>query len=197
VRTERGTVRVLSPDGKMYGYLEGGHAWTVPDAAGHAEAPAPPPPPAEAPAPPSAAARTAVAPATTTATGEDAAGLRLGRARRALARGRAGEARRIVEPLFRLRRDIAAEARAIHAESYLIEGRHADASAGYEVVVRDFPTTPQAESALYAIAQLESEHGRPGDARATLQRYLARYPHGRFAREATDRLARLSPPQAR
>jgi ferric-dicitrate binding protein FerR (iron transport regulator) len=195
VRTERGTVRVLSPDGRLYGYLEGGHAWTIPDGASPAEAPSLPPPPTEAPAPPSAPP--AVTAATAAVTPEDAAGVRLGRARRALARGRAGEARRIVEPLFRLGRDIAAEARAIHAESYLIEGRHADASAGYGVVVRDFPTTPQAESALYAIAQLESEHGRPADARATLQRYLARYPNGRFAKEATDRLARLSPPQAR
>ena len=110
-------------------------------------------------------------------------------ARGALARGSAGEARRLVEPLFRLGRDVAAEARAIYAESYLSEGRYEDAVAGYRVVVRDFPTTPQAESALYAIAQLESEHGRPGDARSTLQRYLTRYPHGRFAREAADRLA--------
>jgi ferric-dicitrate binding protein FerR (iron transport regulator) len=196
VRTERGTVRVLSPDGKVYGYLEGGHSWTIPDGASHAEAPAPPVPPTEAPAPPPSPP-SGVAAATSAATPEDTAGVRLGRARRALARGRAGEARRIVEPLFRLGRDVAAEARAIYAESYLIEGRHADASAGYEVVVRDFPTTPQAESALYAIAQLESEHGRPAEARATLQRYLARYPNGRFAKEATGRLARLSPPQPR
>ncbi len=146
----------------------------------------PPPAPAEEPALPPAPA--AAGPAAS-ANAEDGASVRLGRARRALARGKAGEARRIVEPLFRLGRDVAAEARAIYAESYLSEGRYEDAVTGYRVVVRDFPATPQAESALYAVAQLESEHGRPGDARATLQRYLARYPHGRFAKEAADRLA--------
>jgi tetratricopeptide (TPR) repeat protein len=128
---------------------------------------------------------------------EESAPLRLGRARRALARGNAGEARRAVEPLFRLGRDVAAEARALYAESFLIERRYADAIDGYQVVVRDFPTTPQAESALFAVAQLESEHDQPADARATLQRYLARYPHGRFAREAADRLAATSPPAPR
>lgn len=60
-------------------------------------------------------------------------------------------------------------------------------------MVRDFDGTAQAESALYAVAQLESEHGRPDEARAALHRYLARYPRGRFAREAGARLARLAP----
>ena len=82
----------------------------------------------------------------------------------------------------------------IYAESFLVEGRYTDAVDGYETVVRDFPRTAQAESALYAVAQLESEHGRPAAARAGLESYLARYPHGRFAREATDRLAGLTAP---
>jgi len=192
VRTERGTVRVLSPDGKLISYLEAGHSWTMPATAPRAEA-AEPPSPADTPAPPREPPALAAAPATP----EEIAAIRLGRARRALARGNAGEARRIVEPLFRLGRDVAAEARAIHAESYLSERRYEDALTGYRVVVRDFPSTPQAESALFAVAQLETEHGRPGDARTALQRYLARYPHGRFAKEAADRLARLSPPQPR
>src|SRR6185369_16694524 len=108
--------------------------------------------------------------------------------------GDAAGARRAAEPVFRASRDIAAEARVIHAESYLIEGRHADAIEGYEIVVRDFAGTPQAESALFAMAQLESEHGRADDARATLRRYLTRYPRGRFAKEAADRLAGLPAP---
>ena len=37
VRTERGTVRVLSPDRKLIGTLEGGHSWTLPTP--HAETP--------------------------------------------------------------------------------------------------------------------------------------------------------------
>ena len=189
VRTERGKVRLLKPDGSEIAYLSAGFAWTAPDDATATQAAAPPPAPAEEPAPPRAPAAGAAA----SSSAEDAAGVRLGRARRALARGHAGEARRLVEPLFRLGRDVAAEARAIYAESYLSEGRYADAVAGYRVVVRDFPTTPQAESALFAIAQLESEHGGAADARATLQRYLARYPHGRFAKEAADRLS--APPR--
>jgi ferric-dicitrate binding protein FerR (iron transport regulator) len=188
VRTERGTVRVLSPAGKVIGTVEGGQAWTLPDGATHAAAEIVPPP-AEAPAPP----QEPPAVAATAPAHEETAAVRLGRARRALARGNAAEARRIVEPLFRLGRDVAVEARAIAAESYLSEGRYEDAVERYRVVVRDFPSTPQAESALYAIAQLESEHGRPAEARVTLQRYLDRYPRGRFAKEATERLARLAP----
>jgi ferric-dicitrate binding protein FerR (iron transport regulator) len=198
VMTEHGTVRLLSPDGKLIGYLEGGHTWSLPEAAAAA-------PPAEGPAPAGEAAGddavsapAAAPPATATTTtaapsADELARIRLGRARRALARGNAGEARRAVEPLFHLGRDVASEARALYAESFLIERRYADAVDGYQVVVRDFPSTPQAESALFAVAQLETEHGRAADARATLQRYLARYPHGRFAKEAADRLAAMSP----
>jgi hypothetical protein len=195
VRTERGTVRVLSLDRKLIGTLEGGHSWTLPTP----QAQTTPPAPAEAPEPPAAPPAIAAAPApgSSQSPSEDSSVIRLGRARRALARGNAGEARRIVKPLFGLGRDVAAEARAIHAESYLSEGRYADAVAGYRVVSRDFPHTPQAESALYAVGQLESEHGRPVEARASLEDYLARYPHGRFAKEAAGRLARLSPPQPR
>ena len=194
VRTERGKVRVRTRDGIVIGYLDAGQSWTWPPPTrekAHEGEPAPAP--TETPAPPTQAP--AIGTAATPA--EDAAAIRLGRARRALARGHAGEARRIVKPLFGLGRDVAAEARAIYAESYLSEGRYADAVAGYRVVSRDFPHTPQAESALYAVAQLESEHGRPVEARASLEAYLARYPHGRFAKEAADRLARISPPQPR
>jgi hypothetical protein len=45
----------------------------------------------------------------------------------------------------------------------------------------------------FAIAQLESEHGRAPDARAALRVYLARHPHGRPTREGGDRSNRLSP----
>jgi len=193
VRTERGTVRVRGRDGKEIGTLGAGQAWLMPEESASAAPVEPPAPPTEGPPPP----REPSAAVATAATPDEIAGARLARARRALARGNAGEARRAVEPLFRLGRDTASEARALYAESFLIEGRYEDAITGYQVVTRDFPSTPQAESALYAVAQLESEHGRPADARATLQRYLGRYPHGRFAKEAADRLARLSPPQPR
>jgi ferric-dicitrate binding protein FerR (iron transport regulator) len=202
VRTERGTVRVLSLDGALLGTVTAGRSWTVPApsvpvaapaASAPSEAPVAPVPPARTLAP-AARALALASPAPTRAPVDESPAARLALARRALARGNAGEARRLVEPLFHLGREIAVEARVIYAESFLTEGRYTDAVDGYETVVRDFPRAPQAESALYAMAQLESEHGRPAAARAGLERYLSEYPHGRFAREATDRLAGLTAP---
>src|SRR6185312_2445893 len=151
VRTERGTVRIFTPDGTPVGYVTAGRAWTL------AEAPA-----AIAPAPLPAVSRARPL-------ADDSPAARLGQARRALARGNAGEARRLVEPIFHLGREVAVEARVIYAESFLTEGRYTDAVDGYETVVRDFPRTAEAESALYAVAQLASEHGRPAAARAGLE----------------------------
>jgi len=187
VRTERGTVRVLGTDGAAIGYVTAGRSWTLPvPAAQTAPTEAPPAPP---PVPTLTLASAGPARASL-----DEGPARLAQARRALARGNAGEARRLVEPIFHLGREVAVEARVIYAESFLVEGRYTDAVDGYETVVRDFPRAPQAESALYAVAQLESEHGRASAARAGLQRYLDRYPRGRFAREANDRLAGLTAP---
>jgi ferric-dicitrate binding protein FerR (iron transport regulator) len=206
VRTERGMVRVLSNDGKLLGYVGEGRSWTVPvespaPIAPEASVPAPLPeaPPIaandvpEAPAPARAPVHVqrrvvASAKALPAAVDEESPLLRLERARRALAHGNAEDARRTVEPAFRAGRSLAAEARAIYAESFLIEGRYADAIEAYQLVVRDFSSTPQAESALYAVAQLQIEHGRSQEARASLARYLSRYPRGRFAKEAADRL---------
>jgi hypothetical protein len=114
------------------------------------------------------------------APGEDA-GVRLGRARRALARGNAREARHLVEPLFPLGRDVAAEARAIYAESYLSEAATTDAISGYRSCPR-LPDTPQAESALFAIAPAR-ERARPPRRRAPPAGIPGRYHHGRFAKE--------------
>jgi ferric-dicitrate binding protein FerR (iron transport regulator) len=211
VRTQRGAVRVFGLDGRLLGTVTAGQSWTLPASPAPpaaAEAPAVVPAPAarvlapvEAPLAPAPTARAPaarvlalVSPPPSRTPVEESPAARLAQARRALARGNAGEARRLVEPIFHLGREVAVEARVIYAESFLTEGRYTDAVDGYETVVRDFPRASQAESALYAIAQLESEHGRPAAARAGLERYLARYPHGRFAREATDRLAGLTAP---
>jgi ferric-dicitrate binding protein FerR (iron transport regulator) len=190
VRTERGTVRVLGTDGAAIGYVTAGRSWTLPAPAAQA---APAAPTEAPPAPPPVSTLALASPSPPRASFDDGPA-RLAQARRALARGNAGEARRLVEPLFHLGREVAVEARVIDAESFLVEGRYTDAVDGYETVVRDFPRTPQAESALYAVAQLDSEHGRVAAARAGLQRYLDRYPRGRFAREASDRLAGLTAP---
>jgi ferric-dicitrate binding protein FerR (iron transport regulator) len=193
VRTERGAVRVLGPDGAAIGYVTAGRSWTLPVPAAQ-PGPIGPSAPTEAPPAPPAAPALTLASAGPARASFDEGPARLAQARRALARGNAGEARRLVEPIFHLGREVAVEARVIYAESFLVEGRYTDAVDGYETVVRDFPRTPQAESALYAVAQLESEHGRASAARAGLQRYLERYPRGRFAREANDRLAGLTAP---
>jgi ferric-dicitrate binding protein FerR (iron transport regulator) len=193
VRTERGTVRVLGTDGAALGYVTAGRSWALPAETAQRTAPVSTAPAEAPPAPPPAPALT-LASAGPARASLDEGPARLVQARRALARGNAGEARRLVEPIFHLGREVAVEARVIYAESFLVEGRYTDAVDGYETVVRDFPRTPQAESALYAVAQLESEHGRASAARAGLQRYLDRYPRGRFAREANDRLAGLTAP---
>jgi ferric-dicitrate binding protein FerR (iron transport regulator) len=193
VRTERGTVRIVDGGGRTLAMVGAGQSWSrstparppgAPKLAQPPRASAPPEPPGLQPPAPALPEVHAQA-ATPTE--------RLARARHALGAGRAQEARRLVEPIFHLGRDVAVEARAVYAESFLIEGRYTDAIDGYRVVVRDFNGTPQAESALYAVAQLESEHGRPEEAKAALHGYLARYPRGRFAHEASARLARLAP----
>ena len=208
VRTLRGVVRVIRADGTIAARVLAGQAWTM-DAprltapVAHAEEPAITTAPAPIATPPSMPVATR-APTTAAGLGRNRDGhgrqahaspvaATLGEARRALARGDAPLARRIVSPLFQQGRDVGVEARVLFAESFLIEGRYADAIDGYHVVVRDFPGTNQAESAEFAIAQLDSEHGKRADARAALRGYLDRYPHGRFAREAADRLTRLTP----
>ena len=199
-------MRVLSRDGQLLAYVEAGASWSFPVAPppGPGASPTPPLPAAPAPAPPVAPAPPAPSEAPPAAvpaaaaskpTGGENGVARLAAARTSLATGDAAGARRTLEPLCRPGRAGAAEASALYAESYLIEGRYPDAEASYRALVRDFPRTPQAESALYALAQLASEHGRTDDARAAIARYLERYPHGRFAKEAAALEARLAPPR--
>ena len=221
VSTQRGVVRVLRPDGSLAARVEAGEHWSI-DAADTREAPAPAASPSHAveagtsaapasaplpvvePAPALAASPVVAVPRALDGAGKreraghggpvaPSAGRGLVDARRALARGDAAAARRILTPLFHLGREIAAEARVIFAESFLVEGRYADAIDGYLLVVRDFPSTNQSESAEFAIAELEAEHGRPAAAVEALRKYLARQPHGRFVREAGQRLQQLAP----
>jgi hypothetical protein len=206
VATERGQVRVMGRDGRRLAELGPAGRWALAAPAAPAPASAPlvapavgPPAtgPASAPAP--AAGRAGVArasPGSRVAAAARDEGRRAGlrEARHALSAGRGEAARALLRPLLGAERAIAVEARALMAESYLVEGRHRDAMAQYRQVVRDFGGTSQAESALYAVGQLEAERGDRAAAVAALERYLARYPGGRFAREARARLARLAPP---
>jgi hypothetical protein len=196
VRTERGTVHVNGPDGALLAILTAGQRWQL-DAppslpmnvrSEHSSPSTPVAPVAPAPLALAAASKAANAPSTVD---------RLLRARRALTEGNADQARALLVPLYRGPRNIAVEARAIAAESYLVEGRYGDAIESYGVVVQDFQGTAQAESALYAIAQLQIESSRRDEAVQTLRRYLSRYPNGRFVKEARERLNKLASPPIR
>ena len=195
VETLRGLVRVLGPDGAIVTTVAAGQVWRDPESAAgtSVDGPSPPPTPIAAPAAPaprpSPAAPVPVPERRVHVAAVPSASARLATARRFLVEGNAPAARRVVAPMFQLNRDSAVEARALFAESFLIEGRYADAIDAYRVVARDFPGTSQADSAEFAVAQLDSEHGRPADARRELRAYLNRHPRGRFAREAADRLA--------
>jgi hypothetical protein len=84
-----------------------------------------------------------------------------------------------------------AEARALQAECALVAGEFAAARDGYLSVVNEFPELPAAETALFAAARIEAQHGQPARASELLQRYLTRHPAGRFAKEAGAHLQRV------
>lgn len=184
VKTERGKVRVLDADRRPLDVVAAGQTWTVPASRPAAAAPTPAPTiPTTGAMPPRAVRR---APS---GLGDQE---RLAQARQALARGDTTSARGLIEPLLRAPRRVAVEARSLEAESFLVEGRYDVAIERYLAVAGTFAGTPQAESALYAAAQLAGEAGRRDDAVRMLTRYLERYPSGRFTREARDRLERLT-----
>ena len=148
------------------------------------------------PEPPAAAAAPrapAVSPPSAASSGERRSGSDmdelLERARTQLATRALGEARRTLALALRLPATKAerAEALSLRAEAQLLAGRHAAARDGYLRVVETLPHEPAAETALYAAARIEAEHGDPARARALLARYRARYPHGSFVREAERR----------
>jgi TolA-binding protein len=119
----------------------------------------------------------------------------LARARAALASGDVAQARRWVQralagsPSQRER----AEAGLCLAESHLVDQQPERAIAGYREVASRFAQLPEGESAAFAAAQVSYERGLRDHAEGALRAYLARYPDGRFAREAEDRLAELAP----
>jgi hypothetical protein len=120
----------------------------------------------------------------------------LGRARAALAAGDARQARRWIERALAQAsspRD-RAEAELFGAESYLVEQQPVRAVAAYRRVAAAYARLPEGEAAAFAAAQVLSEKGASAEAAGALRAYLARYPDGRFAREAKDRLAEALPP---
>jgi putative zinc finger protein len=118
----------------------------------------------------------------------------LERAHAALARGDAAGARHWLERLARghLGRAERAEVELLGAEALLVDGRAGDAVRAYRAVARRHAGSAEGEAASFAAAQLSWEHASRSEARAALLDYLDRYPAGRFAREARDRLDELT-----
>jgi TolA-binding protein len=78
----------------------------------------------------------------------------------------------------------AAEARTILAECALAAGRLDDALNRYEAIAARFGDLLAGETALFSAARLEARRGHTDAARALFERYLDRYPTGRFADDA-------------
>jgi TolA-binding protein len=77
------------------------------------------------------------------------------------------------------------------ADTLLVSRRRDEAIDAYRRVVRRSARFPEAETAEFTIGQLLYERGSATEAASTFERYLDRYPHGRFAREAREHLVRI------
>lgn len=120
----------------------------------------------------------------------------LERVRSSLADGDAPGARKIIDKLLAGTPSAQDQAKAelFLAESYLIEQQLDKALAGYRQVADAFPRFAEGEAAAFAAAQMLYERGSRSEAKEALRTYVARYPGGRFGREARDRLDELTAP---
>jgi hypothetical protein len=89
-----------------------------------------------------------------------------------------------------------AQALSLEAECELQARQFAAARDTYLQVARKFSGLPAAETALFAAARIEAEHGEPARALELLSSYLAKYPRGSFVREAERRMKLLPREQA-
>lgn len=178
VHTERGRVRVVDLDGLELAVVAAGESWRSPGSQ-VAREPSPAPPPRDVEPPPPKAVEHPAA--------------QLERARIAIAHGDVAKARELVRSVLDASpaRAHAATGRALLADALLVERRRGEAIHAYLAVAHEFADLPQAETALFAAAELQFETGRHAAARRALKEYIARYPRGRFRAEAKAKLARL------
>jgi hypothetical protein len=78
------------------------------------------------------------------------------------------------------------------ADALLVEKRRPEAIAAYRRVAAEHADLPEGEMACFAVAEILCEGGTDDQAREALERYLERYPQGRFVREVNERLRSLS-----
>ena len=191
VRTLRGRVRVLDRAGHELATLTPGDSWNVTALA----APAPAAAAAEnlgdetAPRPADRARTVAVSPRRASSSVADL----LARSRAALARGDARQARSLAQRALASAptEGELATTELLLADTLLVSRRRDEAIDAYRHVVRRSPRSAEAETAEFTIGQLLFERGSTVEANAAFEGYLARYPHGRFAREAREHLARI------
>jgi hypothetical protein len=186
VGVDEGIVEVTSKVTKETRRLAASERWTI--TTEPPPAPAPPPAPVENDAP---AATPLESPAAVEAP-------RVAAIRSRLRSGRISEAKALYaqanhqanqDPITR------AELATVGAEIAFAERRYALALRSYLAVVKRFPSSRQAEAALFAAAQLALDHPDLGfDGRELLRRYLSQYPHGRFAQNVDSLLRALEQP---
>jgi hypothetical protein len=87
----------------------------------------------------------------------------------------------------------AAEARTLVAECRQASGRLGEAIRLYDVIASRFADLPAGETAAIAAARIELARGRTGDARKRFERYLERYPAGRYVDDARRQQEALAP----
>jgi ferric-dicitrate binding protein FerR (iron transport regulator) len=117
----------------------------------------------------------------------------IARARSELASGKVQSARAKLVRLSRERLDAKqdAEVKSLLAECALHEGDPTAAARGYGEVAERHAGSLAGETALFTKARAELRANRPDAARASLRRYLERYPNGRFRAEALRHLRTL------
>jgi ferric-dicitrate binding protein FerR (iron transport regulator) len=174
VEVERGLVRVTDLGGEILADVGANERWPKPEARARVDAKPKRTKPAAPPEPTDPRAHLAKA--------------RLELAARVIDRAREEIDRAMSSPLSRADR---AEAQTLLAECALADGERETALRMLREVASEYEDLVAGENALFAAARLQGEGSDPRSARRLLERYLERYPSGRFEGEVRRRLDRL------